>query len=71
MSNDPNPPQVHSISYGSYESYVSSSAYDTFNTEAQKLGVQGVTIFVSSGDDGVSNYDCSCGLGRILCGTIY
>merc|ERR1711988_640659 len=51
-----NPPLVHSISYGSIEPEVSSSVADTFNNEAMKLGAQGVTIFVSSGDDGVANF---------------
>jgi len=51
-----NPPLVHSISYGSIEPEVQKSIADTFNTEAMKLGTQGVTIFVSSGDDGVANF---------------
>merc|ERR1712176_1454911 len=44
------------ISYGSIEPEVASSVATTFNTEAMKLGAQGVTIFVSSGDDGVANF---------------
>jgi hypothetical protein len=28
-----------------------------FDTEAQKLGVRGVTIIVASGDDGVGGYE--------------
>merc|ERR1712176_196599 len=44
------------ISYGSIEPEVSASVMTTFNTEAMKLGTQGVTIFVSSGDDGVANF---------------
>jgi len=51
-----NPPLVFSISYGEIESYVTSRQASTFSTEAQKLGVQGVTITVSSGDDGVANF---------------
>jgi len=51
-----NPPLVNSISYGSIEPEVASSLATTFNTEAMKLGAQGVTIFVSSGDDGVANF---------------
>lgn len=47
-----NPPLVHSISYGGDES----SEQDTsaFNNQMKKLGIRGVTVFVSSGDDGVS-----------------
>jgi len=51
-----NPPLVHSISYGSIEPEVATSVATTFNNEAMKLGAQGVTIFVSSGDDGVANF---------------
>lgn len=50
------PPLVHSISYGSIETSVAQTTLTTFNTEAQKLGIQGVSIFVSSGDDGVANF---------------
>jgi len=56
VSSTSNPPLVHSISYGSIEPEVQKSVADTFNTEAMKLGTQGVTIFVSSGDDGVANF---------------
>ncbi len=31
-----------------------------FNTEALKLAAMGVTISVSSGDDGVANVGCAC-----------
>merc|ERR1712151_594682 len=48
---------VNSISYGSIEPEMSPSVMTTFNTEAMKLGTQGVTIFVSSGDDGVANFE--------------
>lgn len=51
-----NPPLVNSISYGSLEPEMSPTVMNTFNTEAMKLGAQGVTIFVSSGDDGVANF---------------
>ncbi len=33
---------------------------DTFNTEAMKLSLQGVTILTSTGDDGVANFGCNC-----------
>jgi len=51
-----NPPLVHSMSYGSIENELPASVANAFNTEAKKLGVQGVTILISSGDDGVSNF---------------
>lgn len=50
------PPLVHSISYGAIETSVPQSIGDSFSTEAMKLGVQGVSILVSSGDDGVANF---------------
>lgn len=50
------PPLVHSISYGAIETSIPQSIGDAFSTEAMKLGVQGVTILVSSGDDGVANF---------------
>lgn len=50
------PPLVNSISYGAIEPSLPKFIVDAFNTEAQKLGVQGVTIVVSSGDDGVANF---------------
>jgi tripeptidyl-peptidase-1 len=51
-----NPPLVHSMSYGSIETELPASIANSFNTEAKKLGVQGVTIVISSGDDGVANF---------------
>jgi tripeptidyl-peptidase I len=51
------PPKVISISYGADEIYVSAAEYDSFQTSAISLGLRGVTIVVSSGDDGVHSYD--------------
>lgn len=52
VANDPSPPLVHSISYGGME--YDNSMMDRFSLEVQKLGLRGVTVVVSSGDDGVS-----------------
>jgi tripeptidyl-peptidase-1 len=49
-----NPPLVHSISYGAVEPELPTVVVNSFNTEAMKLGAQGITILVSSGDDGVA-----------------
>jgi tripeptidyl-peptidase-1 len=54
VSNTENPPLVHSMSYGGYEAQ--DEDLDYFNTEAKKLGLRGLTILVSSGDDGVANF---------------
>lgn len=55
-----NPPLVLSISYGLAESYVTKNEHSSFTTMAQKLGVQGVSILVASGDDGANSY-IGCG----------
>ena len=59
-------PQVFSISYGADEAFMQGSSVSAFNTEAMKLGLQGVTIVASSGDDGATssntrNDPSSCG----------
>jgi tripeptidyl-peptidase-1 len=54
VADSSNPPLVHSFSYTADEATVSASSYNQFNLEAMKLGVQGVTIVVASGDDGVA-----------------
>jgi tripeptidyl-peptidase-1 len=51
-----NPPLVHSISYGSIEDELEDLTQNRFNQEAASLGASGVTIVVSSGDDGVANF---------------
>ena len=52
VSNMSQPPLVFSISYGIDESFLPPSYTDAFDIAAIKLGVQGVTIVASSGDDG-------------------
>ena len=56
MANMKNPPLVVSISYSIDEDYISSGEIIAFNTQAIKLGVMGVTITASSGDDGANYY---------------
>eukprot|EP01035_Chromulina_nebulosa_P017782 gene17782-23388_t len=56
IGNQSNPQQVISISYGSYETKVSKSQLLSFNIEAMKLGLRGVTIIAASGDDGVTGF---------------
>ena len=48
------PPLVHSISYGQDEFQTGVTEMDAFSTEAMKLGVKGITVLASSGDDGVA-----------------
>ena len=64
LANMTNPPLVVSVSYINYEIEVHSSELDAFNVQAIKLGAMGVTLVVSSGDNGVTffttNYsECS------------
>ena len=54
------PPTSNSISWGTTEQKYSASSMDTFNTEARNLGLRGVTITVSSGDNGVTDDATSC-----------
>ena len=47
---------VYSISYSGYEAFTDEAVITSFNNEAIKLGVQGVTVFAASGDDGVAGF---------------
>lgn len=51
-----NPPLVHSISYGDVEADLDTAMMQRFSYEVQKLGLRGVSVIVSSGDDGVGNH---------------
>ena len=51
-----NPPLVHSISYGSIEDELEKTTQNRFNQEVASLSAVGVTVVVSSGDDGVANF---------------
>ena len=50
-------PWILSISYGGPEDTISLSQLQTFNIEALKLGVLGVTLVAASGDDGVAGFE--------------
>jgi len=50
------PPLVHSMSYGSIAKEDDTHDMTRFNTEVCKLGLRGVTVIISSGDDGVANF---------------
>lgn len=54
-----NPPMVNSISYGYLEPELMSmdpTFISTFDHEAMKLGLRGITIIAASGDDGVASF---------------
>jgi tripeptidyl-peptidase-1 len=54
VSADPTPPWVHSISYGEPEKYTQRTQDDSFDQALQKIALRGVSVLVSSGDDGVA-----------------
>jgi subtilase family serine protease len=60
VSDEEYPPSSNSISWGANERFVAASTFETFNNEAMKLGVQGVTIIVSSGDNGAAGASGDC-----------
>lgn len=51
------PPLVQSVSYGAYESLISTGFHASVTTLAMKLGVMGVTLFAATGDDGAVSMD--------------
>jgi tripeptidyl-peptidase-1 len=57
LEDNPNPPLVNSASYSSEEEFVAISTFDTFNTEAMKLGLRGITLLAASGDQGVTGFN--------------
>jgi len=57
LANTTNPPVVHSISYGSLAKEDQVSDVFRFSLEICKLGLRGVTVIASSGDDGVANFE--------------
>lgn len=62
VQNQTYPPLVHSLSYGDIEADIfnatnnGSIAYgDRCNTEFMKMGLRGLSVLISSGDDGIGN----------------
>uniref|UniRef100_A0A7S1VBJ7 Peptidase S53 domain-containing protein n=1 Tax=Sexangularia sp. CB-2014 TaxID=1486929 RepID=A0A7S1VBJ7_9EUKA len=53
----PNPPLVHSVSYGSSAKEDPKNDMTRFNTEVCKITARGITVLVSSGDDGAAGSD--------------
>lgn len=55
VEDDPDPPKVNSVSWGVTEQAIGKSTFESFENAAIKLAIQGVTIVVASGDNGVMN----------------
>ena len=50
----PQPPLVHSVSYGNDEKQQTSTAYmNSVNVQFQKAGTRGLSVLFASGDQGV------------------
>ena len=56
VTSAPTVPLVLSLSYGGPEANVAPSQLQLFAAEAVKLGAQGTTLVVASGDDGVASF---------------
>jgi len=55
--NAPNPPPIVSISYGECEAYNGAAANAAFNAAYQQAVAEGVSVFVSAGDDNAASCD--------------
>eukprot|EP01006_Ploeotia_vitrea_P012939 TRINITY_DN34077_c0_g1_i1.p1 TRINITY_DN34077_c0_g1~~TRINITY_DN34077_c0_g1_i1.p1 ORF type:complete len:802 (+),score=467.08 TRINITY_DN34077_c0_g1_i1:338-2407(+) len=55
ISETPNAPWVHSVSFGDKEENLERSYMDRMNTEFAKAGVRGLSIMIASGDYGVAS----------------
>jgi len=56
ISNSPDAPLVHSVSYADEEMTLTLEYMNRINVELQKAGVRGLTMLFASGDDGVLGY---------------
>ena len=57
LINQPLPPPIISISYGECESNMGAAQNATFNSTYQQAASEGVSVFVSSGDEGAASCD--------------
>jgi subtilase family serine protease len=70
INDHPNPPLVHSVSYGDLESGLPLYYTSRLNLEFAKLGLRGLTIIVASGDQGISSDWGQIYAYKLLCMTI-
>jgi subtilase family serine protease len=57
LINQPLPPPIISISYGECEAGLGASGNAIYNTTYQQAAAEGVSVFVSSGDEGAASCD--------------
>ena len=62
IADSENPPAVNSISWGTHEQAMHPTTMDSFNVATMQLAAMGISVLVATGDDGVSNFRCSCTL---------
>jgi len=60
LNSQPSPPLVHSISWGDGELYFPQAFIKRMDYEVMKLALRGLTILISSGDNGISSGGPSC-----------
>jgi len=61
LVNKTGPPQIISMSYGECEAYNGAASNATYNSAFQQAVTEGISIFVSAGDEGAAS--CDAGLG--------
>lgn len=59
LINEPVPPSVISLSYGECEAELGSAGNATYNAAYQQAASEGVSVFVSSGDEGAASCDAN------------
>jgi subtilase family serine protease len=57
LINDPLPPPIISVSYGECEAGLGAAGNATYNRAYQQAAAEGVSVFVSSGDEGAASCD--------------
>ena len=57
LINSANPPKIMSVSYGECESQNGATANQSYVTTWQQAAAEGITVFVSSGDEGAASCD--------------
>jgi subtilase family serine protease len=61
LVNSANPPRIISISYGDSESEMGATANLAYNNAYKSAVAEGISIFVSSGDEGAASSDANAG----------
>ena len=57
LADHPNPPYVHSVSYGDMEEELPIAYTERLNVEFAKCGLRGLTLLFASGDTGITSFN--------------